>query len=82
MTRELDLAGNETASRHRGRTPADDAFRAGYGRYDADLLARIQPLELVPLTAWTFELARDRPEHADLARKRLAWALAGLRSPS
>jgi aminoglycoside phosphotransferase (APT) family kinase protein len=80
--RELDLACNETASRHRGRTPEDDAFLAGYGRYDADLLARIQPLELVPLTAWTFELARDQPEHADLARKRLAWALAGLRSPS
>ena len=80
--RELDLACNETASRHRGRTPADDAFLAGYGPYDRDLLARIQPLELVPLTAWTLELARDQPECADLARVRLAWALAGLRALS
>jgi aminoglycoside phosphotransferase (APT) family kinase protein len=80
--RELDLACNETASRHRGRTPADDAFPVGYGPYDRDLLVRIQPLELVPLTAWTFELARNQPEHADLARIRLAWALAGLRALS
>jgi Ser/Thr protein kinase RdoA (MazF antagonist) len=77
--RELDLACNEGAARHRGRTPADDAFLAGYGPYDPDLLARVQPLELVPLTAWTFELARDHPEHAEMARTRLAWALAGLR---
>jgi aminoglycoside phosphotransferase (APT) family kinase protein len=77
--RELDLACNESAARHRGRTPADDAFLAGYGPYDRDLLARVQPLELVPLTAWTFELARDHPEHAEMARTRLAWALTGLR---
>ena len=37
-------------------------------------------LELVPLAAWTHQLAASRPAYVDLARTRLAWALEGLRA--
>ena len=60
--RELDLACNETSARDRGRTPEDDAFLAGYGDHDAGLLEWVTPLELVPLTAWTYRLAATQPE--------------------
>jgi Ser/Thr protein kinase RdoA (MazF antagonist) len=76
--RELDLACNETAAR-RGRTPADDDLLAGYGAHDAALLEWVTPLELVPLTAWTYRLASTRPEFLEAARTRLTWALEGLR---
>jgi Ser/Thr protein kinase RdoA (MazF antagonist) len=78
--RELDLACNETAARDRGRTPQDDAFLAGYGDHAADLRRRLEPLELVPLTALTFELAAIQPKFLKLAQQRLTWALEGLRS--
>jgi aminoglycoside phosphotransferase (APT) family kinase protein len=78
--RELDLACNETASRQRGRTPADEDFLAGYGAHDASLLAWVTPLELVPLTAWTYRLATSRPEYLETARARLSWALEELRA--
>ena len=78
--RELDLACNETAARRRARTPADDDLLAGYGPHDASLLEWVTPLELVPLTAWTYRLAATRPEFLDAARTRLTWALEGLRS--
>ena len=77
--RELDLACNETSVRDRGRGPEDDAYLAGYGAHDADLRRRLEALELVPLTAWTFALAAAKPEYLDLARRRLTWALEGLR---
>ncbi len=77
--RELDLACNETSVRDRGRSREDDAYLAGYGAHDADLRRRLEALELVPLTAWTFDLAAAKPEYLDLARRRLGWALAGLR---
>ncbi len=80
--RELDLACNETSARDRGRTAQDDAFLAGYGDHDVDLRKRLEPLELVPLTAWTYQLAASQPEFLDLARARLTWALAGLRAMS
>jgi Ser/Thr protein kinase RdoA (MazF antagonist) len=76
--RELDLACNEYAASHRGRTPADDAFLAGYGTYDADVLQQVAALELVPLTAWTYRLAARQPEYLPVARARLDEALAGL----
>ena len=78
--RELDLACNETSTRDRGRTPEDDALLAGYGEHDAGLRRRLEALELVPLTAWTYQLAAAKPAYVDLARRRLAWALGGLRS--
>ena len=77
--RELDLAGNETAARSRGRGPEDDAFLAGYGDHDAALRDRLAPLELLPLAAWTYQLAASQPVYLDLARTRLAWALDGMR---
>ena len=77
--RELDLACNETSSRDRGRTTQDDAFLAGYGDHDVDLRRRLERLELVPLTAWTYQLAATRPEYLEAARTRLTWALEGLR---
>lgn len=77
--RELDLTCNETAARSRGRRPEDDAFLAGYGDHDAALRDRLAPLELLPLAAWTYQLAASQPAYLDLARTRLAWALAGLR---
>ena len=77
--RELDLTCNETAARSRDRRPADDAFLAGYGDHDAALRDRLAPLELLPLAAWTHQLAASQPAYLDLARTRLAWALAGLR---
>ena len=77
--RELDLACNENSARDRGRTSHDDAFLAGYGDHDVELRRRLEPLELVPLTAWTYRLAATRPEFLDLARTRLTWALEGLR---
>jgi Ser/Thr protein kinase RdoA (MazF antagonist) len=80
--RELDLACNETSSLHRGRTRQDDAFLAGYGDHDVELRRRLEPLELVPLTAWTYRLAADRPEFLDAARMRLTWAIEGLRAGS
>jgi len=80
--RELDLAANETAVRSRGRTPADDDFLAGYGHHDPGLLAWVMPLELVPLTALTYRLAATRPEFRDIARRRLARTLDGLRQGS
>ena len=78
--RELDLASNETSARARGRTTQDDAFLAGYGDHDVDLRRRLEPLELVPLTAFTFDLAATQPEFLKLAQQRLTWALEGLRS--
>jgi hypothetical protein len=78
--RELDIACNENAARHRGRRPEDDAFRAGYGPVDEALLAEVAVLELVPLTAWTFQLAEQQPHATELARTRLRWALEGLRA--
>ena len=78
--RELDLACNETAARSRGRTAQDDAFLAGYGAHDVDLRRRLEGLELVPLTALTFELAGSQPAYVDLAQQRLGWALEGLRA--
>ena len=78
--RELDLACNETSARERGRGPEDDAFLDGYGEHDAALRDRVAALELVPLAAWTFQLAGSRPSYLDLARTRLAWALEGLRA--
>jgi Ser/Thr protein kinase RdoA (MazF antagonist) len=80
--RELDLACNETSARDRGRTAQDDAFLAGYGDHDVELRKRLAPLELVPLTAWTYRLASAQPEFLDSARARLTWALAGLRAMS
>jgi hypothetical protein len=50
---------------------------AGYGEHDAALRDRVAALELVPLAAWTFQLAATRPSYRDLARTRLAWALEG-----
>jgi len=76
--READLCANEAAARHRGRTPADDEFRAGYGDVDWDLVARLDPLALLPITAWTYRLAQERPEFLDGARFRLARTLEGL----
>jgi Ser/Thr protein kinase RdoA (MazF antagonist) len=76
--RELDLACNETATRSRGRGPEDDAFLAGYGEHDVDLRERLAALELLPLAAWTFQLAATQPAYLDLARTRLTWAIAGL----
>jgi aminoglycoside phosphotransferase (APT) family kinase protein len=76
---ELDLTCNETAARSRGRGPEDDAFLAGYGDHDAALRERLAPLELLPLAAWTYQLAASQPAYLDLARTRLAWALDGLR---
>jgi hypothetical protein len=78
--RELDVACNENAARHRGRRPEDDAFRTAYGPVDEALLAEVSTLGLVPLTAWTFQLAALQPRAAELARTRLAWALEGLRT--
>jgi hypothetical protein len=77
--RELDLACNETAARSRGRAPEDDAFLVGYGDHDVVLRERVAALELVPLAAWTFQLAAMQPAYLDLARTRLTWALEGLR---
>ncbi len=77
--RELDLTCNETAARSRGRRPEDDAFLAGYGDHDAALRDRLAPLELLPLAAWTYQLAASQPAYLDLARTRLTWALDGLR---
>jgi aminoglycoside phosphotransferase (APT) family kinase protein len=77
--RELDLACNETSARDRGRTGPDDAFLAGYGDHDVDLRVRLERLEVVPLTAWTFQLAATKPAYLDHAKQRLTWALAGLR---
>ena len=76
--RELDLACNETAARSRGRRPEDDAFLAGYGDHDPDLRERAAALELLPLAAWTFQLAATHPTYLDLARTRLTWAFEGL----
>ena len=76
--REFDLACNETAARGRGRVAVDDEFVTGYGPHDAGLLAWVTPLQLVPLTAWTYRLAASRPEYLDAARIRLTWALEGL----
>ena len=76
--RELDVASNETSARERGRGPADDAFLAGYHEHDAALRDRAAALGLVPLAAWTYQLAASRPAYVDLARTRLAWALEGL----
>ncbi len=78
--RELDLACNETSARERGRGPEDDAFLLGYGEHDAALRDRVVALELVPLAAWTYQLAASRPSYLDLAGARLAWALEGLRA--
>ena len=78
--RELDLACNETSARDRGRTAQDDAFLAGYGDHDVDLRRRLERLELVPLTAWTYQLAATRPAYVKLARQRLTWAREGLRA--
>jgi Ser/Thr protein kinase RdoA (MazF antagonist) len=76
--REVDLCANEAVARHRGRSTADDDFRAGYGAVDWDLVSRLEPLALVPITAWTFRLAQERPDFLDAARQRLARALEGL----
>ena len=57
----------------------DDAFLAGYGDHDAALRDRLAPLELLPLAAWTYQLAASQPAYLDVARTRLAWALDGLR---
>ena len=37
--------------------------------------------ELMPLTAWTYQLAASQPAYLDLARTRLAWALEGCETP-
>jgi aminoglycoside phosphotransferase (APT) family kinase protein len=77
--RELDLASNETAARQRGRTAEDDAFLNGYGEHDTALRQRLEFLELAQLTAWTFELAAAKPSYVEVAERRLALALDGLR---
>ena len=60
--RELDLTCNETAARSRGRRPEDDAFLAGTAITTRDLRERAAALELLPLAAWTFQLAASRPD--------------------
>ncbi|MEO6511580.1 MAG: aminoglycoside phosphotransferase family protein [Nocardioides sp.] len=77
--RELDLTCNDTSALDRGRTAEDDAFLAGYGDHDAGLRRRLAPLELTQLTAWTYQLAADRPEYLGPAQRRLTLALEGLR---
>ena len=78
--RELDLTCNETSARDRGRSPEDDAFLVGYGDHDAGLRERLAALELTLLTAWTYRLAATQPAFLKLARRRLTWALEGLRA--
>jgi len=78
--RELDLTCNETSARDRGRSPEDDAFLVGYGDHDVGLRERLAALELTLLTAWTYRLATTQPAFLKLARRRLTWALEGLRA--
>jgi hypothetical protein len=52
---------------------------AGYGDHDAALRDRVAALELLPLAAWTYQLAASQPAYLGLARTRLAWAPDELR---
>jgi Ser/Thr protein kinase RdoA (MazF antagonist) len=76
--REFDIACNEMRVRSVGRQPQDDAFLTGYGDYDRELVSLLIGVGVLPLAAWTLELAQRRPEFRLLAAQRMRWVRQSL----
>ena len=76
--RELDLACNETAARPRPDVRRTTRSWRGTATTTPPCVDGSQPLELVPLTAWTYQLAATQPDVSRTSHDtRLTWALEG-----